>query len=164
MAAQDPWPTLEELGQHETELVLPALTEKVAYDLGRLAVDAAWMEDLPIVVGLWRGQHRLFHCALPGSTQDNDEWLQRKGRVVSRFEHSSLYMGQLCRDLGTTLEEKFLLPPSTHAASGGAFPLSIRGTGVVGWMGVSGLPQRDDHAFVVRILRQYLGAAPSDSH
>lgn len=156
MPAPDAWPTLDELGRHEAELVLPALTERVAYDLGRLAVEAAFEEELPVVVGIWRGQHQLFHCALPGSTADNDEWLLRKGRVVLRFEHSSLYMGQLCRDLDTTLAEKFLLPAPDYAAAGGAFPLRTRDAGVVGWMGVSGLPQRDDHAFVVRILRQHL--------
>ena len=156
MAAHDAWPTLAELEQHESELVLPALTEKIAYDLGRLATDAAWAEGLPVVVGIWRGQHQLFHAALPGSTRDNDEWLLRKGRVVLRFERSSLHVGQLCRDLGTTLEEKFLLPAADYAAAGGAFPLRTRGAGVVGWIGISGLPQREDHAFVVRILREYL--------
>ncbi|KGN39995.1 heme-degrading domain-containing protein [Knoellia aerolata] len=152
----DGWPTLAELARHESELVLPALTERSAYDLGRRAADAAWADELPVVVGIWRGQHQLFHSALPGSTADNDAWLQRKGRVVTRFEHSSLYMGQLCRDLGTTLAEKFLLPAEEYAAAGGAFPLRTHDSGVVGWIGVSGLPQRADHDFVVRVLREHL--------
>lgn len=150
------WPTLDELRQEDSEIVLPGLSEKVAYDLGRRATDAAWDEGLTLVVGIWRGEHQLFHAALPGSTQDNDEWLQRKGRTVRRFEHSSLYMGQLCRDQDTTLSEKFLLPESEYAAHGGAIPLRVEGDGVVGWMGVSGLPQLDDHRFVVRILKEYL--------
>ena len=157
-SAQDVWPTLEELARQEAEVVLPELTEQVAYDLGRAATDAAWAEKLPVVVGIWRGDHQLFHCALPGSTADNDEWLRRKGRVVARFEHSSLYMGQVCRDAGTTLQAKFLLPDSEYAAHGGAVPLRVRSAGVVGWMGVSGLPQRDDHAFVIRILREHLAS------
>lgn len=156
MATQDTWSTLEDLLQEESEVALPALTEKVAYDLGRRATDAAWEEGLALVVGVWRGEHQLFHAALPGSTQDNDEWLQRKGRTVRRFEHSSLYMGQLCRDKDTTLSEKFLLPESEYAAHGGAIPLRVEGGGVVGWMGVSGLPQLDDHRFVVRVLKEYL--------
>lgn len=156
MAGQDAWPSVEALLQEESELVLPSLTEKVAYDLGRQATDAAWDEGLTVVVGIWRGEHQLFHAALPGSTQDNDEWLQRKGRTVKRFEHSSLYMGQLCRDQDTTLFKKFLLPESEYAAHGGAVPLRVEGAGVVGWMGVSGLPQLDDHRFVVRILKEYL--------
>jgi uncharacterized protein (UPF0303 family) len=159
MPSNDAWPTLDELLEEEAELVLPALDEKIAYDLGRAAVDAAWEESLPVAVGLWRADHQLFHGALPGSTADNDEWLRRKGRVVMRFEHSSLYQARLCRDQGTTLEEKFALPPSRYAAAGGAVPLRVRGAGVVGWMGVSGLPQLDDHRFVVSVLRGYLGTA-----
>lgn len=161
MPTHDTWPTLSDLLREESEVALPSLTEKVAYDLGRRATDAAWDEGLTVVVGIWRGEHQLFHSALPGSTQDNDEWLQRKGRVVKRFEHSSLYMGQLCRDKDTTLSEKFLLPESEYASHGGAVPLRVRDAGVVGWMGVSGLPQLDDHAFVVRILREYLAAEVS---
>lgn len=161
MPSTDAWPSLEELTRHESELVLPALNEQVAYDLGKRAVDAAWEQGLPIVVGLWRGEHQLFHSALPGSTADNDEWLRRKGRVVTRFEHSSLYVGQLCRDLGTTLTEKFLLPAGLYAAAGGAFPLRTHDSGVVGWMGVSGLPQREDHEFVVGILREHLRSTPA---
>ena len=141
MPAQEAWPTLEDLLGEESELVLPTLSEQVAYDLGRRATDTAWTESLTVVVGIWRGEHQLFHAALPGSTQDNDEWLQRKGRTVTRFEHSSLYMGQLCRDQDATLSAKFLLAASEYAAHGGAVPLRVQGAGVVGWMGVSGLPQ-----------------------
>ncbi|MFC7487241.1 heme-degrading domain-containing protein [Knoellia sp. CPCC 206453] len=157
MAAPDSWPTLEQLLQEESEIVLPTLSENFAYNLGRRATDAAWNEGLTVVVGIWRGEHQLFHAALPGSTQDNDEWLRRKGRVVQRFEHSSLYMGQLCRDYGTNMSEKFMLPSSQYAMHGGAIPLRVHDAGVVGWMGVSGLPQLDDHTFAVRILRAELG-------
>ncbi|GAB3932306.1 hypothetical protein GCM10027614_01210 [Micromonospora vulcania] len=45
------------------------------------------------------------------------------------------------------------LPAARYAAAGGAVPLRVRGTGVVGWFGVSGLPQLDDHRFVVEMLR-----------
>ncbi|MBT9273090.1 heme-binding protein [Phycicoccus sp. MAQZ13P-2] len=121
-------------------------------------MEAGLEQRLPIAVGVWRGERQLFHCALPGSTRDNDEWLRRKGRVVMRFERSSLYVARLCKDQGTTLAEKFALPSSRFAAAGGAVPLHVRGAGVVGWMGVSGLPQLEDHRFVMRILREHLDA------
>ncbi|MCF0091825.1 heme-degrading domain-containing protein [Micromonospora sp. MH99] len=151
--SSDQWPTLDELQREETELELAGLTETDAYELGVRAVTAAAERGLPISVGVWRTGRQLFHCGLPGSTADNDGWLRRKGRVVMRFEHSSLYMARLCRDQQTTLTEKFGLPAARYAAAGGAVPLRVRGTGVVGWMGVSGLPQLDDHRFVVDILR-----------
>ncbi|WP_410812712.1 heme-degrading domain-containing protein [Micromonospora sp. 067-2] len=150
----DLWPTLDELQREEFELELPGLSETDAYELGMLAVSAASAQRLPVAVGVWRAGRQLFHCGLPGSTLDNDGWLRRKGRVVTRFEHSSLYMARLCHDKQTTLTEKYGLPAARYAAAGGAVPLRVRGTGVVGWVGVSGLPQLDDHRFVVDILRK----------
>ncbi|MER6594153.1 heme-degrading domain-containing protein [Micromonospora purpureochromogenes] len=149
----DAWPTLEELLREEGELELPALSESDAYELGMRAVTAARERQLPISVGVWRTGRQLFHCGLPGSALDNDGWLRRKGRVVMRFEHSSLYMARLCQDKQVTLAERFGLPAAKYAAAGGAVPLRVRGTGVVGWFGVSGLPQLDDHRFVVEMLR-----------
>ena len=112
-------------------------------------------------IGIWRGRHQLFHCGLPGSTSDNDAWLRRKGRVVMHFERSSLHLSRMVREQGTTLAEKFALPASRYAAAGGAVPLRVRGAGVVGWMGVSGLPQVEDHRFVVRVLLEHLGDGES---
>lgn len=159
--AVDQWPTTEDIIRAEDEVVLPELTERIAYAIGCQAVDAGLEQGLPIAIGLWRGERQLFHCALPGSTQDNNEWLRRKGRVVMRFERSSLYVARLCKDQGTTLAEKFALPSSRFAAAGGAVPLRVRGAGVVGWIGVSGLPQLDDHLFVMKTLRDYLGGVGS---
>jgi len=42
------------------------------------------------------------------------------------------------------------------AAHGGAFPIRIRDVGVVGSISVSGLPQADDHAFVVEMIEAFL--------
>ncbi|WP_433120450.1 heme-degrading domain-containing protein [Micromonospora sp. CA-246542] len=149
----DSWPTLDELLREEAELERTGLSETDAYELAMRAVAAASERALPVAVGVWRAGRQLFHCGLPGSTQDNDAWLRRKGRVVMRFEHSSLYVARLCQDKNVTLTERYGLPASRYAAAGGALPLRVRGTGVVGWMGVSGLPQLDDHRFVVDILR-----------
>jgi uncharacterized protein (UPF0303 family) len=48
--------------------------------------------------------------------------------------------------------------PLLFAAHGGAFPIRIREVGVVGCVAVSGLPQADDHAFVVEMIEAFLGA------
>ncbi len=43
------------------------------------------------------------------------------------------------------------------AAHGGGFPIILHGTGPVGSAIVSGLPQREDHALVVRAIAEQLG-------
>lgn len=158
-AGNDPWPTLDELLQEEAELELPAFTERDAFQLGSRAVESGLAQGMPIAVGLWRGGRQLFHAGLPGSTRDNDTWLRRKGRVVMRFEHSSLYVATLCQDQGFTLAERFSLPPDRYAASGGAVPIQVAGAGTIGWFGVSGLPQLEDHRLVVATLRAHLQQA-----
>ena len=67
----------------------------------------------------------------------------------------------MVREQGTTLAEKFALPASRYAAAGGAVPLRVTGAGVVGWMGVSGLPQVEDHRLVVRVLLEHLADVES---
>jgi uncharacterized protein (UPF0303 family) len=44
-----------------------------------------------------------------------------------------------------------------------AFPVAVRGVGVVGTVGVSGLPEVEDHTFLVEVLSAFLGVTiPSE--
>jgi uncharacterized protein (UPF0303 family) len=54
------------------------------------------------------------------------------------------------------------LDPRDHAAHGGSFPLLVRGTGCVGAVTVSGLPQRVDHELVVEALAARCGVPLND--
>jgi uncharacterized protein (UPF0303 family) len=150
------FPPLEELAAEEAELQLPGFDEDDAWALGNALVDAARAAGAPVAIDIRRNGHQLFHAALPGSSPDNDRWIERKARVVDRFGHSSLYMRMLCEQDGTTLEEKFLVDGREFAAHGGAFPLLVRGVGPVGTVVVSGLPQVEDHRMVVAALREHL--------
>ena len=152
----DPGPTLEELAAEEAELQFPGFTEDDAWVLGSALVATARAAGAPVAIDVTRHGHQLFHAALPGSSPDNDRWIERKARVVDRFGHSSLYVRRLCEEEGSTLEEKFLLDPREYAAHGGAVPLLVRGVGPVGTVVVSGLPQVEDHRMVVAALREHL--------
>jgi uncharacterized protein (UPF0303 family) len=149
-------PSLTELAAEEEELRFAGFTNDDAWTLGSALVATARREGAPVAIGITRNGHRLFHSALPGATPDNDAWIERKTRVVDRFGHSSLYMGQLAREAGSTVEEMFGLDPRLFAAHGGAFPILVRSVGPVGVVVVSGLPQVDDHRMVVAALRDHL--------
>ncbi|MFY0679451.1 MAG: heme-degrading domain-containing protein [Thalassovita sp.] len=146
----------DQLCDQEDRLVFDHFSNQMAFDLGQKLLSVGLERKLAIAIDITRSGQCLFHAALDGATPDNAEWIQRKMRVVQRFQHSSLYMGVLCRLQGTTLEEKFLVPEHTYAAHGGAFPIRLRNTGVVGSVTVSGLPQLEDHALVVEVLESLL--------
>lgn len=154
MADADPDP--DELLAQEEELRFDSFDDGAAWALGCAMVDAARAAALGVAIDIRRGDQQLFHAALPGATPDNDAWIERKSRAVRRFGHSSFYLGVSCRRDGTTLAERYLVDPREYAGHGGSFPIHVRGVGIVGAVTVSGLPQAEDHAFVVEQLRRFL--------
>jgi uncharacterized protein (UPF0303 family) len=147
---------LKQLLQEEQELQFTSFNEEAAWKIGSQLVQHAMRRSLPIAIDISRGGHQLFHASLRGTSPDNDEWVKRKIRTVYRFGHSSFYMGQLLKSKGKRIEEAYLLSESEYAAHGGCFPVIVKGTGVVGTITVSGLPQEEDHNLVVQAIREYL--------
>ncbi|MFJ3820368.1 heme-degrading domain-containing protein [Streptomyces nodosus] len=150
-------PEIAELEAQEERLTLPHFTHDDAWTLGTLLVELARARRAPVAIDIRRGGQQLFHAALPGSTPDNDAWIDRKRRVVERYGCSSLLVGSRFRAKGTTFEESSRLDPDRYAAHGGAFPIAVEGAGVIGAVVVSGLPQVEDHALVVEALERFKG-------
>ena len=147
---------LKQLLQEEQDLQFKSFNEETAWKLGSRMVEQASDRNLPITIDITRGSHQLFHVSLHGTSPDNDEWVKRKVRLVYRFGHSSFYMGQFLKSKGKRIEEAYLVPESEYAAHGGCFPVIVRGTGLIGTVTVSGLPQEEDHKLVVQAIRTYL--------
>ncbi|MFI9645937.1 heme-degrading domain-containing protein [Streptomyces sp. NPDC052040] len=149
-------PTIPELEAQERQLTFPRFTYDDAWALGTLLMERARARSAPVAIDIRRNGQQLFHAALPGSTVDNDAWIDRKRRVVERYGCSSLLVGTRFRAKGTTFEESSRLDPDVYAAHGGAFPVTVEGAGVIGTVVVSGLPQLDDHALVVEAVGAFL--------
>lgn len=148
--------TMAELVAQEQRLQFTRFDNDDAWRLGCLLVELARERALAVTVDVRRGEQQLFHCALPGTSADNDAWIERKIRVVRRYGSSSYLVGQRFRDQGSSFEEKSRLDPDRYAAHGGAFPVLVAGVGPVGTVTVSGLPQLEDHLLVVEALEAFL--------
>jgi len=148
----------EKLLAEERELRFADFSLEDAWALGCRMRAAAVAAGLPVAIGIQLGQQRVFHTALPGSSSDNDHWLARKTRVALRYGQASLAVGESFRDGGHDFDVDSRLDPSEYAAHGGVVPLRLKSGTVIGVVGVSGLPQLDDHAFVVEHLRAFLTA------
>ncbi len=148
---------LGSLQKEEEVLQFSQFDNDTAYKVGTRLVELAREQGQSITVDICRNGQQLFHCALPGTAPDNDDWIKRKNRVVNRFNHSSFYMGIYYKSRNTLFEEKTNLSPLEYAAHGGAFPVIIKNVGVVGTITVSGLPQEEDHRLVVSVIKEILG-------
>jgi uncharacterized protein (UPF0303 family) len=146
-----------QLEAQEERLVFDRFDNTDAWQLGTAMVTEATERGLPITIDIRRNGHQLFHAALPGTTPENDSWIDRKVNVVNRFAASSYLVGRRLAAAGDELDESLGVRPRLFAAHGGAFPIRIRDVGVVGTITVSGLPQADDHAFVTELIATYLG-------
>lgn len=124
-----------------------------AVRLGHSVTDLAMVDELPITIEVRHGMRVAYRAAMPGSTVDNDTWLARKAAVVLRYELPTLAVRVRYEERGLDFNEATGLPFSEFAAHGGGIPIMVRGVGLVGILGVSGLPQVEDHALGARCLR-----------
>jgi uncharacterized protein (UPF0303 family) len=149
-------PQLAELLAEEDRLVFTSFDDTTAWELGARLRAEALEAHLPIAISIRRNGRCLFHAALPGSSADNDGWLLRKAAVVERYGHSSYYVGCKFRADGRDFDKDSRLDVATFAAHGGAFPIVLGMSGCLGTVAVSGLPQVEDHRFVVAQLERFL--------
>jgi uncharacterized protein (UPF0303 family) len=136
-------------------------------ELDRLDHDAAWRlglalaehcraDRLPVTIAIWLGEQRVFHSGCPGSSADNDHWVERKAAVVRHFGVASAkvhatYIGE-GGDVETFLR-LFALPVDRYFPAGGAVPLVVAGA-VVGVLAISGLAGSEDHDLAVSALTE----------
>ena len=150
---------LSELLGQEERLQLDRFDHDDAFRLGMKLVERARAAAMPLTIQVTRVHQVLFQAAMPGTVLDNDHWVRRKTATVYRFGHSSFYMGVSCRARGVTLAERYGVDPADYAEHGGAFPVRVRGVGLVGVVAVSGLPQEEDHRLVVETLERSIAGA-----
>ena len=145
------------LEAQERRLVFTRFDNADAWRLGSAMVAAAMQRGLPVTIDIRRHGQQLFHVALPGTTAENDSWIERKVNVVNRFATASYLVGRRLAARQAALDEALGVEPRLFAAHGGAFPIRIKDVGVVGTVTVSGLVQADDHAFVIEMIGAFLG-------
>ena len=146
--------------QQEAALKFKSFNEADAWKLGSQMREAAMKASHPFLIEIRLGGRQLFVSALPGTSPDNCEWVRRKSNTVMRFQKSSYRMGRETELRGLKVDSSRGLDAMDYAKEGGGFPIHVIGTGIVGAIIVSGIPQREDHGFVVEQLSIFLGADP----
>ncbi len=148
---------LARIALQEERLQFDRFDATVAWEIGSRLKAAAEAHGLSAAFDIaLNGGATLFFFAMPGTTPDNIDWIRRKKNVVARFQRSSYAVGLELRQKNTSLPALIGVDERDYAPHGGCFPIKLRGTGCVGAITVSGLPQRQDHALVIEVLAAYL--------
>lgn len=147
---------LARIADQEESLRFDKFDAATAWTLGSLLRDMAVERGLAVAIDVQLHAMPAFYCALPGTTADNTSWIRRKRAVAMRFFRSSYALGLVLAQQQTSIEAKFGLDSADYATHGGSFPIFVKGTGCIGAVTVSGLPQREDHNMVVEALCRLL--------
>lgn len=151
--------TPEILAAEQEKLRLDHFDYDFAWELGKAIRDRASAANAPAAIEVSHGRSPVFTTLLPGATIDNLDWTARKRAVAHRFNKSSLAIRLEALEGNYDFNARFRLPPEQFAAAGGGVPLILKSGTLVGTAAVSGLPEVDDHRFVVDAILTLLGKA-----
>ena len=148
--------TSSQLINEEQILTLSYLDHAGALEIGEIAKSMAAVRKFPVAVQVRLGNWIIYHASLPGSTSENQWWIDRKARVVMLKHHSTLYERVNAEERGVDWHIENNLLNETHAIHGGGLPLITKDKGFVGVLLISGLPQVEDHLLGVEVLTEFL--------
>ncbi len=147
---------IEMIEKQQNELQFKSFENDAAVEIGLMLMQKAKSKKYPVAINITRNNQHIFHVALPGSSINNEHWLKRKINTVYHFQASSLLVQYECESANSTLSKIHALPDLEFAAAGGCFPVVVKGVGMVGTIGVSGLSSEEDHDLIVNCLIEYL--------
>ena len=147
------------IAHQEQVLQFTAFDEDDAFKLGGIIRDEAMKSGFAMAIDIRFVNRPLFFFTMPGTGPDNVEWIRRKINTCQRFLKSSYAVGRGWAKRGVTPSAERGLDPMDYVGAGGAFPLRVKGAGVIGAITVSGVPERDDHMLVVRAVARFLGVS-----
>ena len=143
--------------EQEEKLQFDHFSRADALALGLKLHENAKKQPIPVAVEITVNGLVVFRYFPDGALPDSELWLQRKRNTVELMEMSSLHFLAWLEENGETMESR-KLQADDYAAGGGGFPIRLRGTGVIGSVCVSGMPDHmDDHRLVVDTLAELLG-------
>ena len=140
----------------EKILTLPHLDVSDALEIGEIGKSLGQVGNFPIAIEVRFLDWIIYHASLPGSTRENQRWIDCKARVVMLKHHSTMHERVSAEERGVDWHKENNVTDETHAIHGGGLPLITKDEGFVGILLISGLPQLEDHLLGVEVLTEFL--------
>jgi len=167
MSESTPSSDIAIIAAQERVLVFPRFDNDIAWQLGSAMRARAATAQAALSIEIRIGRQIVFHAATAGTAAINADWVRRKGNTAMHFGRSSYAVGRVLQRDAQLLADKYGVPESEYCTQGGGFPLRVVAPNdaakqlplpnPIGFIAVSGLPQREDHRFLVAALSAFLG-------
>lgn len=140
--------------EEEKKYTFPKFARSDVWELGCDLVEAAKDFSGPLATTIWINGAELF-CYYPeGTGAFHDQWLTRKRKTVTTLGMASMTFKAKLAATGSTMKDE-CLDEMEYAACGGGFPIRIQGGCVIGFIGMSGLSDDEDHAAILAGLDRF---------
>ena len=147
---------IQRIALQEQSLQYEACNATTALDIGLRIKALIELRGKKAAIDIYLAGQQLFFYSMPGATPANADWVRRKGNTLMHFQKSSYGVSFDMKKNGFELS-RYGLDGKDYAWAGGAFPVRLQGSGIVGSIAVSGLPEREDHGVIVEVLAEVLG-------
>jgi uncharacterized protein (UPF0303 family) len=153
---------LKVITHQEAILQFTQFDPSTAWAIGLKLKELCEANKVAVTIEIRLNRKTVFFYAMPGTTPINADWARRKRNTVELLHQSSYAVGLSLKQEQDSLELKMGLTARDFATHGGSFPIRVQGIGCVGVATISGLPQREDHNYVVNVLSVWLNKPLGD--
>ena len=143
---------LAQVAQDEQDVILTSFNNRDAWELGCLMVNMAKEQGINLTISIDMNGQKIFYYAFDGTHLNNENAVARKTRVAHVFRCCSMKVFLELQASGGSIADRGR-DPKDYLAMGGAVPIRIKDTGMIGTVCVSGLAHPDDHKFVINAMK-----------
>ena len=135
---------LERIAQQEEVFIFETFNAGTAWELGARIKAVEERRGVAVAFDVTLNGATVFYHGMEGTTLDHADWIRRKRAVAHRFQRPSYVVALWLERDGTTLAESHGASAAEYAPHGGAFPIRVKGIGVVGTVTLATLPVGGD--------------------
>lgn len=110
----------------------------------------------PAIEIKYNNGYTVFKYGFDGTGPNNDHWLTRKEKVAQLHMCSTMKVDYLLKTSGAAMTDWYM-DPMEYSTCPGAFPIHVKGAGMIGLIMVSGISVLTDHDLIIGALMKYLG-------
>ena len=148
---------LDIITKQEEVLVFDHFTNEDAWEVGNALVNEAKAGGFaPAIEIKLNSGYTVFKYGFPGTGLNHDHWLTRKEKVAKLHMASTMKVDYLLKTSGAAMTDWYM-DPMEYSTCPGAFPINVKGVGMIGLIMVSGISILTDHDLIIGALMKYLG-------